>query len=343
MALAFSIIEAGNIISLPYSIQTIEENNSLQEQSFSLKHPAVTAAFKQWQFDEFIIRYGKVKMRAPLMIKDACPVGGILMHFNLSGSNLLHVQDTKQEIHFNGLQHNMLMSFIPTLQATWHPGNTEKSNTFLEIQIPEHHFKRIIGDDLACFLHMHRGMERLKIVSLFRQSIDTDATIHHTISQILKTQKKGYLKKVFLEAKILELLSYQLEQHKNFHQDKCIKMKKTDRDALHQAKRIIEEDIANPHSLVDLAHQVGINDFKLKKGFKTLFGKTVFGYIYELRMAKACELLQEQEYTLHEIAESCGYSYAQHFITAFKKNFGVTPGNFLAQKKEEPKPADVYA
>ncbi|MFT4016884.1 MAG: helix-turn-helix transcriptional regulator [Agriterribacter sp.] len=84
-----------------------------------------------------------------------------------------------------------------------------------------------------------------------------------------------------------------------------------------------------------MAHKVGINDLKLKSGFKALFGNTVFGYLHALRMQKANELLQQNELTISEIAAYCGYEYVQHFITAFKKNYGVTPGYFITRIKDE--------
>lgn len=335
MAIKFSTREQGENLVLHYNTQITEENNSLKEFNYSIKHQAIAATYKEWQFDDFMIRLSKIKLKEKICLEENFPVRGVMMFFNLSGNYHMCFEELQLDLHYEGNQHNMLMGFIPSLPATLFPGIEDKINTRLEIHIPQHHFNRLIGDDLACFQHIHARMADRKIIPLFKQPIATDIAIHDTINQMLRTQKKGYLKKVFLESKILELLSYQLEQHKNIHQDKCIRMKKTDRESLHLAKTIIENNIAHPCSLTDLAHKVGINDFKLKKGFKTLYGKTVFGYIYELRMQKARQLLQESNYSLGEIAESCGYSYTQHFITAFKKNYGITPGNFLSGRKEE--------
>lgn len=46
-------------------------------------------------------------------------------------------------------------------------------------------------------------------------------------------------------------------------------------------------------TLIELSRLIGLNDYKLKKGFKEMFGTTVFGYLREKRLEKAFHLLQE--------------------------------------------------
>jgi AraC-like DNA-binding protein len=43
-------------------------------------------------------------------------------------------------------------------------------------------------------------------------------------------------------------------------------------------------------------------------------------------MQEAKKLLMDDHKSIHEVSEYCGYQYVQHFSTAFKKKFGVTPG-----------------
>lgn len=87
----------------------------------------------------------------------------------------------------------------------------------------------------------------------------------------------------------------------------------------------------NPPSLLDLARQVGINDRKLKQGFRQVFGTTVFGYLHDYRMEQARLLLIEQKLAIALVAHTVGYSHLSHFATAFRKKFGVNPSTYLAQ------------
>ncbi len=103
-------------------------------------------------------------------------------------------------------------------------------------------------------------------------------------------------------------------------------MKKDDVEKILNAKRIVEENIQSPYSLIELSRKVGINDFKLKKGFKEVVGTTVFGYLYAIRMEKAHSYLLNDKKMVSEVAFLVGYKNAQHFIVAFKKRYHILPG-----------------
>lgn len=68
-----------------------------------------------------------------------------------------------------------------------------------------------------------------------------------------------------------------------------------------------------------------LNEFKLKKGCKQVFGTTVFGYVKTPQMEYACRLLNEECKLVEEVAYTLGYEHAQYFLTAFKKFFGSNP------------------
>jgi AraC-like DNA-binding protein len=58
-----------------------------------------------------------------------------------------------------------------------------------------------------------------------------------------------------------------------------------------------------------------------------LFGTTVFGYLHGERMELAKRYLLDTDKTAREIAFELGFSSPQHFNTAFKKAFQITPKN----------------
>ena len=96
---------------------------------------------------------------------------------------------------------------------------------------------------------------------------------------------------------------------------------------MYKVKTILENNLEAPLSLMELSRTVGINDFKLKKGFKEVFGNTVFGYLNELKMNRAQLLLLNNDLSVAEIARLTGYKNPTHFTAAFKKKFGVLPGS----------------
>ncbi len=143
------------------------------------------------------------------------------------------------------------------------------------------------------------------------------------IKDILEAKQPAYIRRIFLEAKILEILSLQLERLENkqiTHED----FSHEDIARLQNARDLVEINMQTPCSLIDLARKTGLNDFKLKKGFKALYGHTVFGYLAELRMEMASRLLKEGK-SVSEVAEAVGYKNPHHFTAAFKKRFLLLP------------------
>jgi AraC-like DNA-binding protein len=69
----------------------------------------------------------------------------------------------------------------------------------------------------------------------------------------------------------------------------------------------------------------GLNEFKLKKGFKETFNQTVFEYLSDVRLETARNDLLNTGKSVTEIACELGYSSLQHFSAAFSKKFGVSP------------------
>jgi AraC-like DNA-binding protein len=77
---------------------------------------------------------------------------------------------------------------------------------------------------------------------------------------------------------------------------------------------------------MELAKIAGLNEFKLKKGFKEMFNTSVFNYLSDFRLNKARNELISGAMPIKEVAEQLGYCSVQHFTREFKKKFGVSPG-----------------
>jgi AraC-like DNA-binding protein len=50
------------------------------------------------------------------------------------------------------------------------------------------------------------------------------------------------------------------------------------------------------------------------------------------RMQQAQQLLQSGEWTVTEVARTVGYAHLGHFATAFKSQFGMTPGECIGKR-----------
>ncbi len=129
------------------------------------------------------------------------------------------------------------------------------------------------------------------------------------IRQIKSCSLGGVLREFYIDNKVTELLVLVLDEVMNHPTWQEIKI----------------DNMDTPYSLVQLAHKVGINDFKLKKGFKQFFGTTVFDCLFNARMEKSLHLLKETNMPIVEIAYTIGYRNISAFSAAFRKKFGYPP------------------
>lgn len=90
-------------------------------------------------------------------------------------------------------------------------------------------------------------------------------------------------------------------------------------------------------SIKDFALQLGTNEFKLKYGFKELYGTTVYRFLIQERLRKAKMLTQHSDMPLKSIAHMTGFKSIPHFSRTFKKRYGYAPS---ALRKKSLKEAD---
>lgn len=83
------------------------------------------------------------------------------------------------------------------------------------------------------------------------------------------------------------------------------------------------QDLSNPPTIAELSRDIGLNQLKLKRGFKAMFGESIYALFQRERMMHARSLLLEHKVT--ETAVMLGYSNVSHFSVAFRKQFGVLP------------------
>lgn len=164
--------------------------------------------------------------------------------------------------------------------------------------------------------------------------IDFSPTTLHSqilLNDILTCKLKGELYSIYTQAKALELLTLELSKLDNKKDE--IFLDDYDKDAIHHAKEILINNMHNPPSIVDLAKQVHLNEFKLKKGFKQVFNTTPYKLLNEYKLNKAKELLEEGIYNINEVSSIVGFKYANNFTNAFYKQFNIRPKELMKSRK----------
>ena len=101
----------------------------------------------------------------------------------------------------------------------------------------------------------------------------------------------------------------------------------TEMKAIRKARDILHGRLLDPPTIPELAKLVMLNEYKLKNGFRELYGKTIFSYIRELRMKNAKDMLENRDLSISQIAGQVGYINTSHFARAFRKEFGMNPSD----------------
>jgi len=150
------------------------------------------------------------------------------------------------------------------------------------------------------------------------------------ITEIVEDDNTGLVRSTRIEGKTLELLSMQIKQFNDDMQEpgKQIMLRKHDIDKIKLARKILVDNYRQPPTIENLARQAGINQQKLKKGFKLLFNKTINTYGRDRRLEiAASELLNGK--SVREAADIVGYSNQSHFARRFKEKYGIFPKDYL--------------
>jgi AraC family transcriptional activator of pyochelin receptor len=156
-----------------------------------------------------------------------------------------------------------------------------------------------------------------------------------TVQLILHCPFQGFTQRLYLESKVWELMALLMEDLR-LHQDVGTVapiLKADDIERIHYASKILRRRLLNPPSLMELARAIGINDHKLKVGFRQVFGTTVFGYLHEQRMERSRQLLESGDLNVTAAAQAVGFASRGHFAAAFRRKYGVNPGVYARQRR----------
>jgi len=180
-----------------------------------------------------------------------------------------------------------------------------------------------LSDDIVQFRHRSSFSKTLSLCSRTRSVLE--ALLNHTYS--------GSMENIFINAQMQMLLLYSLECMVGEKEEMAFSCKflanDADREKIEKARAILLQHIGEPITIKELSRKVAINECYLKKGFKELYGTTVFDFYQSQRMEHARYLLYEKGLSVTEVSLMLGYSSISHFSTAFKKHTGLKPCELL--------------
>ena len=175
------------------------------------------------------------------------------------------------------------------------------------------------------FPYLHEFLQQVTASSpalLLKEHGWINSEISYIVNQLLQCNYDEAVRRLYYDSLVRELLLLLLLQ-KNRNSINGQRYM----ESIYEARSIIEKNTSRHFSITEVARQVGLNEVKLKSGFKQVFGTGIFQFMLQAKMQKAWTLILETDKPVKEIAMLTGYTSKQNFLTAFKKYFNATPGS----------------
>lgn len=294
----------------------------LVEHSRELEQPHGRGYQAHWYFDGIRMAYAHWHYLAPFAAEWRTDLDVVHLHFNLRGRTVIENRLAGFTTRLASYQHNL--SYSRGFEGTIRHEELESETFILQFTRPAFlALARQANEPLRRFAEQMEAGHQLELCP---EPLHLHLALHQAIREVLHCRVQGPLRKLFLSAKALEILVLQAEAFEQ-HQQRPPRTVRSeyDQERLLFARDYLIQHLQLPPTLPELARLAGLNEYKLKRGFREQFGQTVFGYLADYRLREARAQLIGGRKTASELAFELGYSSLQHFSAAFRKRFGVSP------------------
>ncbi len=291
------------------------------ERNYTIDESVMGGTYKEMFFEGIHNGYGDFRLPKTTLIHFDTDLQTIEMHFALQGNAKVHSRNFTGQLGFSNNQHNLLYACEFKGSVEW---SNEKDMKVFEVNLWPSFFEKHLPES-GLFDTFRNSIEKKQSAILSPHNFPITPQMVTLIHQIINCNRTGRFKRIFLESHVLELLMLQLEQIDNHNCEVFCAISKQQEEKIFAVKEILTQHLSGDFTLNSLAQSVGTNEFTLKKGFKELFGISVFGYWNQLKMQEARKLIMDRELSIKEVSNRIGYKNPQHFSTAFKRYYGYSP------------------
>ncbi|AXY74795.1 AraC family transcriptional regulator [Paraflavitalea soli] len=249
------------------------------------------------------------------------------MYFSLQGHSKAVNNNDGAISEIDRMHHGII--YTPHFNGYYALGGQEVDSFCIEMDAS--YMARLQVTDVECLKRFWDKAQRQVSTEISPTPMEVTLQQQQVITDIRRCSFSGHMKDLYLESKVIELFLLQAEQADRLENNKTKALTSADQERLYAARDFVKAHMFEPITLLQVARHCGLNDFKLKKGFKDLFGTTVFSYLNELKMEYGRQMLLESTCTIYEVAYTLGYHDPYNFSKAFRKYFGHLPGKLKSQ------------
>lgn len=152
--------------------------------------------------------------------------------------------------------------------------------------------------------------------------------LNFIFQQIRESQVEGKLLQLYLESKVMELLSFIISITDKTDKNISVVLSKKDKQNLRKSVSAMKKDLSKHIDGYELSKIALMSPARYQLAFRKYYGVPPYEYLKELRLNKALLLLKNPENSIYIIAEKVGYKHAGHFSKVFKSVYGISPSKY---------------
>ena len=239
----------------------------------------------------------------------------------------LNFINNKNDDKLDRMPGNDLFSRIETIDIT-QTLFTDEDISLTIIFIPEVQLINLLGLNEIELFYKNLGIPNLGNYN----QIKIPQTISNKIANCTPSHLNGSLRQLFANSVILQYLievNIYIASMDVFNKNSS--NSKIDITGLHTELLQVTGEIPK---LNDIAKKYNVTPFKLNQVFFENYNQSIYNFLANQRLDQAYQGLLKTDIPLKTLAHKIGYSHVNHFITAFKNKFGVTPGSLRRMDKD---------
>lgn len=200
-------------------------------------------------------------------------------------------------------------------------------------------FKMITSNNFQCVITDIKmanmsGIDLLKQIKAFDSEIDViilsayddfafsrEAFLNRAMDYLLKPVNKEHLERLLFA--IQEKHSEEFENSEDADQTDISRTQII--SVINCIKADITGDIKSKLALKEFANKYFMSDSYISREFHRYTGQTITQFILQTKLKKACEILENTDLSIYEVATKLGYDDYYHFSKIFKREIGVSP------------------
>lgn len=195
-----------------------------------------------------------------------------------------------------------------------------------ELLITDIKMPKVSGIDLSALIDENEYRTKVIVISGYSEFEYAKQALRYGVAE--------YLVKPVLKADFVEALERILQR--NFDREEALGKEGGEKyETIAFLKEYINGHFDQNLSLDALGEVVHLHPAYLSKIFKEVTDVNLSGYITDVRMQKAAELLEKNDLKVNEVMKRLGYQKSQYFSKLFKEKFGVTPKEYRTSRRRQ--------